>query len=179
MNPHVVHMATMGLLVSVVAPALAAVVARVPAVDRWTPPALVALPGFALLHAAVTVLVEAPGSAADAGTVAAAHTVLLAGAVAFWAPVLGARRRLPEAGRVVYLFLAGPVLDLAGVWLVATGDSAGGLAMIVGMLPIGVAALVLTWRWVVDEERREQARTAQTGPGSRPAARSEARRMPS
>jgi hypothetical protein len=161
-NPHVVHMATMGLLVSVVAPALAAVVARVPALDRWAPPALVALPGFALLHAAVTIGVEAPGSTAGAGVVGLAHAVLLAGAVAFWAPVLGVRRRLPDAGRMAYLFLAGPVLDLAGVWLVATGDAAGGLAMIVAMLPIGVAALVLTWRWVTDEERRQLAADARS-----------------
>jgi hypothetical protein len=42
--------------------------------------------------------------------------------VVFWMPVLGTRRRLRDAGRAVYLFLAGPLLDLVGVWLVATGD---------------------------------------------------------
>jgi hypothetical protein len=61
----------------------------------------------------------------------------------------------------VYLFLAGPLLDLAGVWLVARGDRAGGLAMVVGMLPIGVAALVVTWRWVVGEEK---AAASSSGP---------------
>ena len=49
------------------------------------------------------------------------QVVLLAATVVFWLPVLGTRR-LRDAGRAVYLFLAGPLLDLVGVWLVATGD---------------------------------------------------------
>jgi hypothetical protein len=40
------------------------------------------------------------------------------------------------------------------VWLVAVGDSPGGLSMIVGMLPMGVAAVALTWSWISREERR-------------------------
>jgi hypothetical protein len=143
---HVVHMLTMGLLVSAVAPMLARA-ARYTALDRHAPPAVAALPAFAVLHAAVTV----------AGDGLLAQAVLLAAAVVFWMPVLGTRRRLPDAGRAVYLFLAGPLLDLAGVWLVATGDGPGGLAMIVGMLPIGVAAIVVTWRWITSEERARAA----------------------
>jgi cytochrome c oxidase assembly factor CtaG len=158
MNEHVVHMATMGLLVSVVAPALTIGLCRFPALDRLALPGVVVLPGFTLLHGAITIMGDSPGAMAGPLTGTAGHVALLLGAVLFWAPVLGTRRRLPDAGRAVYLFLAGPLLDLAGVWLVAQGDAAGGLAMIVGMLPIGVAAIVVTWRWISREER--QARSA-------------------
>jgi hypothetical protein len=72
----------------------------------------------------------------------------------FWAPILGIRRRLPDAGRMLYLYVALPLLDLAGVWLVAVGDSPGGLSMIVGMLPMGAAAVVITWNWISREEHR-------------------------
>ncbi|MFY9808348.1 MAG: hypothetical protein WCC38_10690 [Pseudonocardiaceae bacterium] len=150
---HIVHMAMMGLLVSVLAPALLVLLSRAfPQLDRWTVPAAVALPGFVALHAAVTVYT-------CGGTVAplidtATHLALLAGAMLFWAPILGIRRRLPDAGRMLYLYVALPLLDLAGVWLVAVGDSPGGLSMIVGMLPMGVAAVAITWNWISREERR-------------------------
>lgn len=56
MTTHMMHMAMMGLLVSVIAPTLLLVLARIaPQLDRWTVPAAVALPGFVLLHAAITV----------------------------------------------------------------------------------------------------------------------------
>lgn len=148
----VVHGAAMGLLVSVLAPGLLLVLGRAaPQLDRWTVPAGVTLPGFVALHAAVTVYDQSP---APPLLEAAAHLTLLAGAMLFWAPVLGVRHRLPDAGRMVYLFAAMPPLDLAGVWLVAVGDSPTGLAMIVGMLPMGVAAVVITWNWISREERR-------------------------
>ncbi|HEY3691638.1 MAG TPA: hypothetical protein VGL46_15305 [Pseudonocardiaceae bacterium] len=150
---HTLHMAMMGLLVSVLAPALLVLLSRVfPQLDRWTVPAVVAWPGFVMLHAAVTVYT-------NRGPVpplldAAMHLALLAGAMLFWAPILGIRRRLPDAGRMLYLYLALPLLDLAGVWLVAVGDSPGGLSMIVGMLPMGAAAVVITWNWISREEHR-------------------------
>jgi hypothetical protein len=53
----------------------------------------------------------------------------------------------------IYLFAAMPLLDLAGVWLVATGDSIGGVAMIVGMLPMAGFTVLLMWRWIAAEER--------------------------
>lgn len=150
---HMLHMATMGLLVAVVAPALLLVLLRAfPWLDRVTVPAAAVLPGFVALHAAVTVYADRGPVPAPWDT--AAHLALLVGAMLFWAPVLGVRRRLPDAGRMVYLYLAVPLLDLAGVWLVAVGDSPGGLSMIVGMLPMGVAAVVLTWNWISREERR-------------------------
>jgi cytochrome c oxidase assembly factor CtaG len=150
---HIVRMAGMGLLVAVAAPALLVVLLRVvPRLDRWTVPAVVALPGFVGLHAVVTVSLG--HGAGQAWVDVAVHLGLLVGALLFWAPVLGVRHRLPEAGRIVYLYVGMPLLDLAGVWLVSVGDSAGGLAMIVGMLPMGLAAAALTWSWINGEERR-------------------------
>ncbi len=143
---HVVHMAVMGLVVGAVAPALLwALVRRAPRIDRFAPPAAVTLPAFVVLHAAVTL--------GGAGAGAIAHTVLLLGATTFWTPVFGTHRRLADGGRVLYLYLAMPMLDLAGVWMVATGDSAGGLAMIVGMLPMAAVAVAITWRWIAAEDR--------------------------
>ncbi len=150
---HMAHMAMMGLLVSTLAPALLVLLSRAfPHLDRCTAPAAAALPGFVLLHAAVTVYTSrgVVPPLVDLAT----HLVLLAGAMLFWAPVLGIRRRLPDAGRMLYLYLGLPLLDLAAVWLVAMGDSPGGLSMIVGMLPIGVAAVAVTWNWISREERR-------------------------
>ncbi|MDR7301439.1 hypothetical protein [Haloactinomyces albus] len=156
MSAHMVHMAMMGLLVSVAAPTLLLVLARIaPRLDRWTVPAAVVLPGFVLLHAAVTVWDH---SARLPPLLDAAMPVaMLGGAVLFWAPVLGARHRLPDTGRTLYLYTAMPLLDLAGVWLVVVGDSAGGLSMIAGMLPLGVIAVVVTWNWIHREERRAVA----------------------
>jgi hypothetical protein len=153
LHGHMAHMVMMGLLVAVLAPALLVLLSRAfPQLDRWTVPAAVALPGFILLHAAVTVYpAHGPIPPLLDG---AAHLLLLAGAMLFWAPVLGIRRRLPDAGRMLYLYLALPLLDLPGVWLVALGDSPGGLSMIIGMLPMGATAVVITWNWISREERR-------------------------
>jgi hypothetical protein len=163
MTEHMLHMAIMGLMVSAIAPALLLVLIRAfPQLDRCTVPAAVALPGFVGLHAAVTVYADRNPVPSPLDT--AAHLALLVGAMLFWAPVLGVRRRLPDAGRMAYLYLALPLLDLAGVWLVAVGDSPGGLSMIVGMLPMGVAAVAVTWNWISREERRAVlAETAASG----------------
>ncbi|MFR9805981.1 hypothetical protein ACL02T_27380 [Pseudonocardia sp. RS010] len=143
---HVAHMAMDGLLVSVLAPLLLLLV-RALRVEPPALPALVVAPAFVLLHAAATLLPALTG---------VAPALLLAGGVLFWTPVLG-RRPLSPAGRIVYLFATMPALDLPGVWLVARGDGPGGIAMVLGMLPIGLAALALTWRWMADEERRAAA----------------------
>ncbi|WP_018386295.1 hypothetical protein [Wenjunlia vitaminophila] len=71
--------------------------------------------------------------------------------------MLGPARRLSDPGRCVYLFSAAPALDLPALGLVAAGHDAGGLTMIVSMLPVGGAALAVTWRWITAEERRERA----------------------
>ncbi|GAA2864020.1 hypothetical protein GCM10010472_21610 [Pseudonocardia halophobica] len=140
---HVAHMAAAGLLVSVLAPLLLLLLRAL----RVEPPALpapVVAPAFVLLHAAASLVPALAGIA---------PVLLLAGGVLFWTPVLG-RPRLSPAGRIVYLFATMPALDLPGVWLVARGDGPGGIAMVLGMLPIGLAALGLAWRWMTDEERR-------------------------
>lgn len=146
-----VTMAASGLLVAVVVPAL---MVWTPAWAGWrvlSVRAVVALPLFVLVHGA-TVLLE------PSGTVRlAVEMLLLYTATLYWLPVLGTRHRLSDAGRSVYLYLSMPLLDLPAVVMVAKGHTAGGLAMVVTMLPIGLAALGITWRWITREERLAQA----------------------
>jgi hypothetical protein len=148
---HIVDMGGMGLISSVLAPLLVWLTAgstlwnRVPRLPART------FACFVVLHAAVTI-----GMTRDLpmAVMALGRPVLLAGACLFWLPVLGpARLRLAGPRRCLYLFLAGPVLDLPALWLIAHGDDAGGLAMITAMLPLNAAALALTWQWVEGEER--------------------------
>jgi cytochrome c oxidase assembly factor CtaG len=137
----------MGAVTSVVAPAAVLLTRRrLPPWALLRMPAAVALVGFLLLHAAV---VLSDHDTLDP-TGFALHAALFAGALAFWLPVLGPRR-LDDGLRAGYLFLAAPSLDLPAVVTVARGNSAGGLAMIVAMMPIGVTAVVLAWRWMVAE----------------------------
>jgi cytochrome c oxidase assembly factor CtaG len=152
-------MVVMGLLTSVVAPLLVLAGRRrhrpAPAAPR-VGRAVAILAGFGVLHATVVLLTVAP--ATDATEHVLAHAVLLAGAVLFWLPVLGhGSTRLPEAGRSVYLFLACPLLDMGALVLVVGGDETSGVAMIVTMLPVALAAVVLTWRWIAGEERAARA----------------------
>lgn len=151
MGGEIVHMAAMGLLTSVVAPAIVLAGRRfVPWRRVRAPPALV-LPIFLALHSTLTVAmgrIEFPVPAD-----LALHALLLAAAVWFWLPVLQPKPGTPDAVRAVYLFLAGPSLDLAAVYLIIVGEERAGLAMIVGMLPLGLAAVVVMWRWIVREDR--------------------------
>lgn len=141
------HMAAMGALIAVVAPAVVLSTRRRLRWERVPAPPVLVLPVFVALHAAVTV---AGHHWHHAGGVLAVHAVLFAGAVWFWLPVLVGGR--PGALRSVYLFLAAPSLDLVAVYLVIAGDSAGGIAMIVSMLPMGLAAVGVTWQWITSEE---------------------------
>ncbi|MFF4761749.1 haloacid dehalogenase type II [Streptomyces sp. NPDC001292] len=59
-----------------------------------------------------------------------------------------------DPGRCLYLFPAAPLLDLPAVGVVAAGRPADGLAMITGMLPVGITVAAVTWSWVNREERR-------------------------
>jgi cytochrome c oxidase assembly factor CtaG len=78
---------------------------------------------------------------------------MLPAGFAFYQPVFGARR-MSDAARCVYLFTSGPCLDLAAVALIVIfHDAVGGIGMIVGMLPLGLTAMVTTWRWALREER--------------------------
>jgi cytochrome c oxidase assembly factor CtaG len=151
----VTGMVVMGLLTSVVAPLLVLAGRRRPHHAPTAPRAgraVAVLLSFTVLHAGVVLLTAAPTTGST--THVLAHAVLVAGAVVFWLPVLGrGTTRLPAAGRTVYLFLACPLLDLAALALVVRGDEAAGVAMVVAMLPVALAAVVLTWRWIAGEER--------------------------
>ncbi len=151
----VAEMALMGLETSVVAPLIVLLLRSWPGWRVLTWPAVVALPVFLVGHAAITawMAVVMPPVLPDVGV----HAALVALSLVFWLPVLGRDRRLSDAGRSVYLFLAMPTMDLAGVFVVLHGDSPGGLAMIVAMLPVGLVAVLLTWRWIAAETVAERS----------------------
>ncbi|WP_344400105.1 hypothetical protein [Streptomyces longisporus] len=154
MDAEVAAMAVSGLLVSAVVPAAIHATRHRAVWSRLSVPAAAALPGFAALHAVIALAGQRGDSLV---THVLLEMLLLGGAVLFWLPVLGERHRLSDPARSVYLYLAMPLLDLPGVAMVALGHVAGGLAMITAMLPIGLAALRITWRWVTTEERLAQA----------------------
>lgn len=79
------------------------------------------------------------------------HLVFLVAGVWFWLPVLGSS--LGDPGRSLYLFLAAPAVDLVGIALMVRGEGAAGVAMLAGTLPIVLAAIVVTWSWLVREHR--------------------------
>ena len=85
------------------------------------------------------------------------HVAFVAAGILFWVPVIGSNpvpRRLGGAERSLYLFFAVPAVDMAGVALMARGEEAAGVAMLAGSLPVVLGAIVVTWRWIVSEERR-------------------------
>ncbi|MEU3528177.1 hypothetical protein AB0E62_30650 [Streptomyces sp. NPDC038707] len=150
------------LLVAAAVPAVVHALRRSPLWERTAVPAAVALPLLVLAHAWAVLgdlgVLRPPGGAL------VTQPVLLGAAVLFWLPVLArTRHRLDDAGRCLYLFLAAPLLDLPVVGVVAAGRPAAGLAMITGMLPLGITAAAVTWAWVNREER--EARAASPGPG--------------
>ncbi|HEY1486156.1 MAG TPA: hypothetical protein VGF84_08620 [Micromonosporaceae bacterium] len=152
-----VEMALMGMDTSIIAPLIVLAARSWPGWRRLVIPAALTLPLFLLAHAAITVwMVQAmPGPGSDLGFQAG----LIVVSVWFWLPVFGPARRLSDAGRTAYLFLAMPTMDLAGVYVIVRGDAAGGLAMIVAMLPIGLLAVALTWHWILTEAAAETAVT--------------------
>lgn len=91
------------------------------------------------------------------------HAMLLAAGALFWLPVLGSGRvmprlRGPAAG--LYLFLAMPAADLTAVWLMARGETGAVGVMLAAMLPLGFAAVAVTWSWILREERVARAGAA-------------------
>src|SRR4051794_33465702 len=147
------HMFEMGLTTSVVAPLL---VWRIRRLHRLAVPGVLALPLFVAVHDGIVIWMGRMAMSPAWST--SLHLLLLAVAVVFWLPVVGTRRRLPDPGRVVYLSIALPMLDLSGVYEVLAGDQAGGLSMIVAMLPAAVIAVGIAWRWLLAEERAELLR---------------------
>ncbi|MFJ7150298.1 hypothetical protein ACIQVT_19160 [Streptomyces sp. NPDC100445] len=143
-----------GLLIAAGVPALIHRTRAWPGWGRISLPAAVALPLFVVLHAAAVLTEPFVPSALARGIVEA---FLLYAALLYWLPVLGTRHRLSDPARCMYLYLSMPLLDLPAVAMVAMGHTAGGLAMVAAMLPIGLAALGITWRWINQEERLAQA----------------------
>jgi hypothetical protein len=141
-----------GLVLAVVLPAVVWSLGRS---SRWERVSLhpgIALPLLLLAHAWAVLGDLVP--AVPTGGPWVTEPVLIAAGVLFWIPVQAhTRHRLGDVGRCLYLFLAAPLLDLPAVGVIAAGHSAGGLTMIVAMLPIGVLAAALTWEWVNREER--------------------------
>lgn len=155
MNADVLSMALSGFTVSVLVPGLIRATRDRRTWERMTLPAGVVLPLFVVLHAAA---VLAPAVfPLEPGSRVLLEAALVAGSFLFWLPVVGPGRRLSDPGRCVYLFLAGPALELPAVFLIALGHTMGGLAMIGAMLPVGGAAMAVTWRWIIAEERAAQA----------------------
>jgi hypothetical protein len=138
-----------GLLTSVIAPALVVTTGAAVNWDRIAVPGGMAFPGFIVLHGLITYLLTLHPTVL---AWLALHVVLLAGALLFWLPIFGHTRRLSDPVRVLYLFLSMPPLDLTGVLVIVLGDHAGGLAMIVAMLPTALITLFVTWHWVVSED---------------------------
>ncbi|MEU0054152.1 hypothetical protein [Streptomyces sp. NPDC006309] len=156
-------MAWSGLTLAAVVPGVMRLVRRSPLWEWISLPPGVALPLLVLLHT-WAVLGGPAGLTPTAGPLVT-EPPLLAGAVLFWVPVVArTRHRLSDPGRCLYLFLAAPLLDLPAVGVIATGHSAEGIAMIVGMLPLSVTAAGVTWSWVRREERLAAAADALAPP---------------
>ena len=68
-----------------------------------------------------------------------------------WMP----RLRGPAAG--LYLFLAMPAADLTAVWLMARGETGAAGVMLAAMAPLGIAAVAVSWSWILREERLARA----------------------
>ena len=83
----------------------------------------------------------------------------------FWLPVLGRGQVMPRLrgpAASLYLFLAVPAADLTVVWLMARGETTAVGVMLAAMAPLGIAALAVSWSWILREERL--ARAGQAAP---------------
>jgi putative membrane protein len=104
---------------------------------------------------------HAPGAIAAVDSSPALHAFehgwLVSTAILFWSCALGGvplPHPLGASQRAVYLFTGAAATDLAAIELMAAGHAGAGAAMLAGMLPLGLAAVLVTWRWVVAEEGR-------------------------
>ncbi|MFF0223773.1 hypothetical protein [Streptomyces sp. NPDC004629] len=151
--PSVVAMGLAGFVLAAVVPGLVLLLRRAPLWERVSLPAGAALPLLVLTHAWAVLAGPAAALRPPGGSLVT-EPVLVAAAVVFWVPVVGrTRHRLGDPGRCLYLFLAAPLLDLPALGVIAAGHPLEGLAMIVGMLPLAVAAAAVTWSWANEEER--------------------------
>ncbi|MEU0221082.1 hypothetical protein ABZ281_41365 [Streptomyces sp. NPDC006265] len=166
----VVAMAGSGLLLAAVVPGAVRLTRRAPLWQRMSLPPGLALPLLVLVHAWV-VLADLVHPL-PTGVAVASELVLLLAAFVFWVPVVACtRHRLSDPGRCLYLFLAAPLLDIPALGVIASGRQAEGLAMIVGMLPLGIVAAVATWSWIQREERQAVDALPLAMPGGDPGVR--------
>lgn len=158
------HILSHALVAVVAAPLL---VIAVPLPASWRPPSWLRGPavpwaawaGFVAAHWAALVVAGTQHHLTGLAHLGI-HAMLLVAGVLFWLPVLGRGRLLPRLSgpaASVYLFLALPAADLTAVWLMARGDVGAVGIMLAAMLPLGIAAVAVSWTWIVGEERAARA----------------------
>lgn len=138
------HMLEHSAIACVAAPVLALLVRR-PLVRP-----LVAWPLFVATLWAINVPAVVDWIGGDPVARIGAVGLMLVVAVLFWLPALTSLRGLAAGA---YLLTAAMASDLIGAWYMAMGETGAGVAMVAGMLPMAVAAVVLTWNGLVREER--------------------------
>jgi cytochrome c oxidase assembly factor CtaG len=153
-----VHMLLHCLLVAVLAPA--AVLASPLRIEirsraaRFLTAPLTAL----LLFVGTQVAFHLAGLYKSSGWVdGVSHFVYLGTALLFWEVAIGSTlqpRRLSGLGPAIYLIVAMPAVDLSAAWLMAIGEPGAGVAMVAGMMPIGLAAAISAWSAAREEENR-------------------------
>jgi cytochrome c oxidase assembly factor CtaG len=158
-----VHMLLHCLLVAVLAPA--AVLASPLRIDiRSRVARLLTAPLTAwLLFVGTQVAFHLAGLYESSGWVdGVSHFVYLGTALLFWEVAIGSTlqpRRLTGLGPAIYLIVAMPAVDLSAAWLMTNGEPGAGVAMVAGMMPIGLAAAISAWSFA----RREEASTGLEG----------------
>jgi cytochrome c oxidase assembly factor CtaG len=83
------------------------------------------------------------------------HFIYLGTALLFWEAAIGSTlqpRRLTGLGPAIYLIVAMPAVDLSAALLMTQGEPGAGVAMVAGMMPIGLAAAISAWRFARHEE---------------------------
>jgi cytochrome c oxidase assembly factor CtaG len=151
-----VHMLLHCLLVAVLAPV--AVLASPFRADVRSPAArLFTAPLTAwLLFVGTQVAFHLAGLYKSSGWVdGVSHFVYLGTALLFWEAAIGSTvqpRRLTGLGPAIYLITAMPAVDLSAAWLMAIGEPGAGVAMVAGMMPIGLAAAISAWSFARREE---------------------------
>jgi cytochrome c oxidase assembly factor CtaG len=158
-----VHMLLHCLLVAVMAPA--AVLASPLRLEvRSRVPRVLTAPVTAwLLFVGTQVAFHVAGLYQSSGWVdGVSHFVYLGTALLFWEVAIGSTlqpRRLSGLAPAIYLMVAMPAVDLSAAWLMTHGEPGAGVAMVAGMMPIGLAAAVSAWSFA----RREEAHAGLEG----------------
>jgi putative membrane protein len=140
---------------------LAAVIAARPL--RWLVNPVVAWTAFVAIQLAfhVTPLFEA--ALRQPLLHATEHAAFLLSALAFWDCAIGTdpvpgRPSVPL--RALMLLGAMPAMDVSGVYLMAVGHGGAGAVMMLGSMPLALAAGLVGWRWLGLEEARAKRREA-------------------